>query len=70
MGLNLPRHRQAVANYFTAILSGQFSTLKDESGAYFIDRDGQYFAPILTFLRTGASAQLVISSNRRTHELM
>lgn len=53
MGLNLPRHRGAGENYFTAILSGQFATLKDGSGAIFIDRDGQYFAPILTFLRTG-----------------
>jgi hypothetical protein len=53
MGLNLPRHRAAVDNYFTSILSGKFSTFKDDSGAYFIDRDGQHFAPILTFLRTG-----------------
>lgn len=56
MGLNLPRHRAAVDNYFTSILSGNFTTLKDDSGAYFIDRDGQYFAPILTFLRTGATS--------------
>jgi hypothetical protein len=26
----------------------------DEEGAYFIDRDGQFFAPVLTWLRTSA----------------
>ncbi len=56
MGLNLPRHRAAVDNYFTSILSGKFRTVRDDSGAFFIDRDGQYFAPILTFLRTGVSS--------------
>ncbi len=27
--------------------------MKDENGAIFIDRDGTYFAPLLSFLRTG-----------------
>lgn len=39
--------------YFSLLLSGRFPFQKDERGAFFIDRDGQYFAPILTFLRTG-----------------
>lgn len=32
---------------------GSFTAVKDERGYYFIDRDGEYFAPILEFLRTG-----------------
>uniref|UniRef100_A0A2K6M7J3 SH3KBP1 binding protein 1 n=2 Tax=Rhinopithecus TaxID=542827 RepID=A0A2K6M7J3_RHIBE len=32
--------------------SGRISTLKDETGAIFIDRDPTVFAPILNFLRT------------------
>lgn len=39
--------------YFTSLLSGRVPTTKDEEDAYFIDRDGQFFAPILTWLRTG-----------------
>jgi hypothetical protein len=38
--------------YFTGLLSGRIPSLKDEKGSYFIDRDGQFFAPILTFLRS------------------
>lgn len=34
-------------------LVGSLGSTVDEHGAYFIDRDGQFFAPILTFLRTG-----------------
>jgi hypothetical protein len=40
-------------NFFTSMLSGKFSVLKDEKGYYFVDRDGEYFAPILEYLRTG-----------------
>lgn len=40
-------------NFFTSLLSGRFSSQKDETGAYFIDRNGDYFAPLLDFLRTG-----------------
>ncbi|KAH0631479.1 hypothetical protein JD844_005813 [Phrynosoma platyrhinos] len=35
-----------------SLLSGRISTLKDETGAIFIDRDPEVFAPILNFLRT------------------
>uniref|UniRef100_A0A8C0JHT9 Potassium channel tetramerisation-type BTB domain-containing protein n=3 Tax=Chelonoidis abingdonii TaxID=106734 RepID=A0A8C0JHT9_CHEAB len=36
----------------SSLLSGRISTLKDEMGAIFIDRDPTVFAPILNFLRT------------------
>lgn len=39
-------------SYFAALLDERVPTAKDEKGAYFIDRDGQYFPPILTYLRT------------------
>uniref|UniRef100_A0A4W5NRR3 SH3KBP1 binding protein 1 n=1 Tax=Hucho hucho TaxID=62062 RepID=A0A4W5NRR3_9TELE len=35
-----------------SLLSGRISTLKDETGAIFIDRDPSLFTPILNFLRT------------------
>jgi len=38
--------------FFSGMLCGQLSTTKDEEGAFFIDRDGQFFSPILTWLRT------------------
>jgi len=47
-------------NFFSKLLSGMFGSTKDENGAYFIDRNGDYFVPILDFLRTG---QLVIPSS-------
>lgn len=40
-------------NFFTSLLSGSFLQDFDTKGNYFIDRDGQYFAPILEYLRTG-----------------
>ncbi|GAA6106629.1 SH3KBP1-binding protein 1 isoform X1 [Tachysurus ichikawai] len=39
-------------SFFSSLLSGRISTLKDEKGAIFIDRDPSLFAPILNFLRT------------------
>ncbi|KAF4011035.1 hypothetical protein G4228_002716 [Cervus hanglu yarkandensis] len=56
-----------------SLLSGRISTLKDETGAIFIDRDPTVFAPILNFLRTkeldprlkeASGWQLVFSSPR------
>lgn len=38
--------------FFTSLLQGRIPTTKDEDGAYFVDRDGQFFSPILTWLRT------------------
>jgi len=40
-------------NYFSSLLGEDFGTKLDEKGEYFIDRDGQYFQPILEYLRTG-----------------
>jgi hypothetical protein len=40
-------------NFFVPLINGEFSTLKDETGAYFVDRNGSYFAPILDYLRNG-----------------
>eukprot|EP01112_Ceratiomyxa_fruticulosa_P017831 TRINITY_DN5625_c0_g1_i1.p1 TRINITY_DN5625_c0_g1~~TRINITY_DN5625_c0_g1_i1.p1 ORF type:complete len:160 (-),score=10.66 TRINITY_DN5625_c0_g1_i1:59-538(-) len=39
-------------NFFSGLLSGRFGDLKDENGAFFIDRNGEYFSHILEFLRT------------------
>lgn len=39
-------------SFFTALLSGRISSLKDETGAIFIDRDPALFATILNYLRT------------------
>ncbi|XP_072321985.1 BTB/POZ domain-containing protein KCTD3 isoform X2 [Eucyclogobius newberryi] len=39
-------------SFFSSLLSGRISTLRDETGAIFIDRDPTAFAPILNFLRT------------------
>lgn len=39
--------------YFSTLLSARIPSTKDDEGAFFVDRDGQYFAPILTYLRTG-----------------
>ncbi|XP_068616625.1 BTB/POZ domain-containing protein KCTD3 [Brachionichthys hirsutus] len=39
-------------SFFSSLLSGRISTLQDETGAIFIDRDPTAFAPILNFLRT------------------
>nr|CAD7423879.1 unnamed protein product [Timema monikensis] len=39
-------------SFFTALLSGRMSSLRDEMGAIFIDRDPKMFATILNYLRT------------------
>jgi len=39
--------------FFTKLLSTDVPTTKDELGAYFIDRNGELFEPILYYLRTG-----------------
>jgi hypothetical protein len=40
-------------NFFSALLSHKVPVVKDESGFFFIDRDGRLFEPILNYLRTG-----------------
>ncbi|KAF7254221.1 BTB/POZ domain-containing protein KCTD3, partial [Varanus komodoensis] len=50
------------------LLSGRISTLKDETGAIFIDRDPAAFAPILNFLRTKELDLRGVSINVLRHE--
>ncbi|XP_037045499.1 BTB/POZ domain-containing protein KCTD3 [Bradysia coprophila] len=38
--------------FFTALLSGRISSLRDDTGAIFIDRDPHLFSVILNYLRT------------------
>ncbi|XP_037079230.1 BTB/POZ domain-containing protein KCTD3-like [Pollicipes pollicipes] len=38
--------------FFTALLSGRISSMRDETGAIFIDRDPKLFRVILNYLRT------------------
>lgn len=38
--------------FFTALLSGRISSLRDEGGAIFIDRDPNLFGIVLNYLRT------------------
>lgn len=38
--------------FFTSLLNGRISTLRDEKGAIFIDRDPEVFSVILNYLRT------------------
>ncbi|KAG8230987.1 hypothetical protein J437_LFUL003945, partial [Ladona fulva] len=40
-------------SFFTALLSGRISSLRDETNAIFIDRDPKLFSVILNYLRTG-----------------
>lgn len=39
-------------SFFTSLLSGRISSLSDETGAIFIDRDPKLFSQVLNFLRT------------------
>ncbi|KAH3732108.1 hypothetical protein Pelo_17061 [Pelomyxa schiedti] len=41
------------SSFFTVLLSGKLPSTMDETGAFFIDRNGKLFAPILDFMRTG-----------------
>lgn len=43
---------QIPETFFTSLLSGRIQSLRDETGAYFIDRDPDIFALILNYLRT------------------
>jgi hypothetical protein len=40
-------------NFFSRMLSGKFSSTMVDSDQHFIDRNGDYFAPLLDYLRTG-----------------
>ena len=41
-----------ISVFFSSLLSGRHVSLRDENGAYFIDRNGEYFGPILYYMRT------------------
>ncbi|GAM27045.1 hypothetical protein SAMD00019534_102200 [Acytostelium subglobosum LB1] len=43
----------AQSTFFTALLSGSCGNAMDSDGHYFIDRDGDIFAHILSYMRTG-----------------
>uniref|UniRef100_A0A4W5MIE1 BTB/POZ domain-containing protein KCTD3 n=1 Tax=Hucho hucho TaxID=62062 RepID=A0A4W5MIE1_9TELE len=51
-----------------SLLSGRISTLRDETGAIFIDRDPTAFAPILNFLRTKELDLRGVNINILRHE--
>uniref|UniRef100_A0A3Q3G143 BTB domain-containing protein n=1 Tax=Kryptolebias marmoratus TaxID=37003 RepID=A0A3Q3G143_KRYMA len=55
-------------SFFSSLLSGRISTLKDETGAIFIDRDPSLFAPILNFLRTKELYPRSINVHMLVHE--
>ncbi|XP_037534272.1 SH3KBP1-binding protein 1 [Nematolebias whitei] len=55
-------------SFFSSLLSGRISTLKDETGAIFIDRDPALFAPILNFLRTKELYPRTINVHMLMHE--
>ncbi|XP_038617095.1 BTB/POZ domain-containing protein KCTD3 [Tachyglossus aculeatus] len=55
-------------SFFSSLLSGRISTLRDETGAIFIDRDPTAFAPILNFLRTKELDLRGVSINVLRHE--
>nr|XP_040042926.1 LOW QUALITY PROTEIN: SH3KBP1-binding protein 1 [Gasterosteus aculeatus aculeatus] len=55
-------------SFFSSLLSGRISTLKDETGAIFIDRDPSLFATILNFLRTKELYPRTISVHMLMHE--
>eukprot|EP01128_Nolandella_sp_AFSM9_P005958 TRINITY_DN2985_c0_g1_i1.p1 TRINITY_DN2985_c0_g1~~TRINITY_DN2985_c0_g1_i1.p1 ORF type:complete len:469 (-),score=102.86 TRINITY_DN2985_c0_g1_i1:90-1496(-) len=40
-------------NFFTTLVGSPLSSTVDSTGAFFVDRNGDYFAPILDFLRYG-----------------
>uniref|UniRef100_A0A3Q3NBF3 BTB/POZ domain-containing protein KCTD3 n=1 Tax=Labrus bergylta TaxID=56723 RepID=A0A3Q3NBF3_9LABR len=55
-------------SFFSSLLSGRISTLKDETGAIFIDRDPSLFATILNFLRTKELYPRTINVHMLMHE--
>jgi hypothetical protein len=53
-----------------AMFSGRHALIKDENGAYFIDRDGRHFESILNFLRAPSSyTRAVLQKRGDTSEL-
>eukprot|EP00079_Xenopus_tropicalis_P038246 XP_017952017.1 PREDICTED: SH3KBP1-binding protein 1 isoform X4 [Xenopus tropicalis] len=58
----------ASESFFSSLLSGRIPTLKDETGAIFIDRDPTVFGPILNFLRTKELDNRGVKSSVLLHE--
>nr|XP_026494338.1 BTB/POZ domain-containing protein KCTD3 isoform X1 [Vanessa tameamea] len=54
--------------FFTALLSGRIPTVRDETGAIFIDRDPNLFGLILNFLRTRDIDLININIRALRHE--
>ena len=54
--------------FFTALLNGRISSLRDEKGAVFIDRDPEVFSVILNYLRTGEISIKNINLKTLLHE--
>ena len=52
-----------------AMFSGRHALVKDENGAYFIDRDGRHFHEILNFLRAPAAYTTDAMNDRMKTEL-
>lgn len=55
-------------SFFTALLSGRISSLRDETGAIFIDRDPKVFSVILNYLRTKDIDLNVVDTRILRHE--
>lgn len=55
------------SNFFGPLLDGHFGDLKDDNDAYFIDRNGRLFGPILDYLRQGV---LIIPTDVKIEQLV
>ena len=55
-------------SFFGSLLSGRIPSLKDDSGAIFIDRDPKLFALILNFLRTKEISSTGVDVSALRHE--
>ena len=55
-------------SFFSSLLSGRIPSLKDDSGAIFIDRDPKLFAVILNFLRTKEISPTGVDVSALRHE--
>uniref|UniRef100_A0A6B2LAE6 BTB domain-containing protein n=1 Tax=Arcella intermedia TaxID=1963864 RepID=A0A6B2LAE6_9EUKA len=54
-------------NFFTPLIKGQIKSHKDKHGAFFIDRNGEYFKPLLDFLRHG---ELLVPPNIKLEHVL
>eukprot|EP01135_Chromosphaera_perkinsii_P004832 Nk52_evm10s298 gene=Nk52_evmTU10s298 len=55
-------------NFFSAMLAGRIPVVKDSKGAYFIDRNGKFFEPLLESLR--GSKPLLIPATMSKAEVL